>query len=76
MLDNIAKKRPTCADILGKNKWKILKNEIQKYGLVYPNFFENLQDNFFKSYFESRIILLNKAVETSSINIFRNIFKI
>ena len=63
MLDNISISRPTCAQILNENKWKVLKGEIQKYGLDKPHIFEEVQVDIFKNYFESRIELLNNSLD-------------
>ena len=74
MLDHNTMLRPTCAQVLNSKQWLISKSEIQKYGLENPLFLEDMQDNFFKYYFESRIDLLKNSIETNSnslINIFR-----
>ena len=65
MLDITPKRRPTCDVILNEN-WKIFKEEIEKFKLNETNIFKNVQDNSFKTYFDSRLILLNKSIETDS----------
>ena len=68
MLDYTPDLRPTCAQILSANDWQIMKSEIEKYSLDYLHIFENVQDNFFKNYFKSRIELLNNSVNGNESN--------